>query len=59
MDEIIEFRQNADECRSLAARASTAVLRAELLELANQWSLLAAEHERCHREASGVRIWLH
>ena len=59
MEEIIEFRQNADECRALAARASTAVLREELLELANQWSLLAAEHERCLREAAGVRIWLH
>jgi hypothetical protein len=59
MDDIIEFRHNAEECRALAARASTAVLRAELLELANQWSMLAAEHERCLNEAQGVRIWLH
>lgn len=59
MDEIIEFRQNAEECRTLAAQAGSKGLREELLELAEQWSMLAAEHERCLKVATGVRRWVH
>jgi len=59
MDEIIEFRHNADECRALAAKARSEALRTELLELANQWTLLAAEHERCQKTAPRAHAWLH
>jgi len=59
MDEIIEFRHNADECRALAAKARSEALRTELLELANQWTLLAAEHERCRKPAPRAAAWVH
>lgn len=36
---------HAETCRDLAARATHAGLRAELLELAVTWQLLAEQHE--------------
>jgi hypothetical protein len=59
MDEIIEFRENAEECRTLAAQAASKGLREELLELAAQWSMLAAEHERCLKGVTGMRRSVH
>jgi hypothetical protein len=52
MDQVAEFRQNADQCRRSAAQATNEILRAELLELAKQWSQLADEYE-CYGASSG------
>lgn len=41
MRKVLEFRQNADECRTLAARMKTEIARKELLEIASHWEKLA------------------
>jgi hypothetical protein len=45
MDEVIEYLTQAETCLRLAANAKTETMRAHVVELARQWTKLAAERE--------------
>jgi len=59
MNEVIEFRQNAADCRMRAARTSSFALRTELLQQANHWTMLASEYEKCLVPSVRPGRWLH
>ena len=46
MDQVDEFLRHADECLQAARKQRNPVLKEQFLELARQWSLLAAAHEQ-------------
>lgn len=46
MQELAEYRRQAKECRSIAAKAKGADYQAQLLDLARQWDALADEREK-------------
>lgn len=41
-----QYRQNAENCRTLAIQAGTEELRIEMLDLAAIWDQLAVDYER-------------
>jgi hypothetical protein len=45
MQQVEEYRRQAQECRALAARAKSESIRRELLELAKRWCGLAQQRE--------------
>jgi hypothetical protein len=51
MELVAEFRKNAKTCRAMAERAMTDNLRADFIELARQWTNLAAEREKSLKAA--------
>lgn len=46
MERVSEFWLNAEECLKMARKARNVALREQFLELARQWSLLAAAREQ-------------
>ena len=46
MRKVLEYRQHAAECRSLAAAMGAHEHREQLLEMAATWERMAAERER-------------
>ena len=46
MERLKDFREQADECRSLAATAKRADYQSQLLDLAARWDALAVEREK-------------
>lgn len=46
MKQAKDYRDSADECRAVAANMKNGELRAQVLELARQWDLLAENRER-------------
>ena len=55
MKRVAEFLRHAEECLSIAARASNAKIRSELEELAHGWIQLAGEREKFLRSAGDRR----
>jgi hypothetical protein len=49
MDDVTEYLANAETCLRLAANAHDETLRAHVVELAKQWTKLAAERENLVR----------
>ncbi len=45
MEHILEYLQNADECLTMAKKARNRILREQFVELAHQWSRLAAARD--------------
>ncbi len=46
MELVAEFRKNTQACRAMAEKAKTQELRSHFMELAKQWTSLAAEREK-------------
>jgi hypothetical protein len=46
MNKIAEYRQSANECLLLAAKANNQKAKSYLLDAAEEWERLAAEHKR-------------
>jgi hypothetical protein len=55
MKKASEYRQHADECRSLAARMEVGEHRDQLLKMAATWDQLAAERAQRAKRQSGDR----
>jgi hypothetical protein len=49
MDDVTEYLANAETCLRLAVNAHDETLRAHVVELAKQWTKLAAERENLVR----------
>lgn len=46
MNQVKDYRDNAEECRAVAASMRNGVLRAHVLDLARQWEELAEDREK-------------
>ena len=46
MDQISEYLRNADECLQMAGKERNEAIRERLMELARQWTMLAAAREQ-------------
>lgn len=46
MNQVKDYRDNAEECRAVAASMRNGVLRAHVLDLARQWDELAEDREK-------------
>ena len=46
MDRLKDFREQAEECRTLAAKSSNSSYCSQLLDLAARWDTLADEREK-------------
>ena len=55
MKKASEYRQHADECRTLAARMDSGEHRDQLLEMAATWDRLAAERSQRARRPDEPR----
>ena len=49
MDDVAEYLANAETCLRLAVNANSESVRAHVVELAKQWTRLAAERENLVR----------
>jgi hypothetical protein len=49
MDDVTEYLANAETCLRLAINANSETTRAHVVELAKQWTKLAAERENLAR----------
>jgi hypothetical protein len=49
MEDVTEYLANAETCLRMAVNARTETVRAHVIELAKQWTRLAAEHENLVR----------
>jgi hypothetical protein len=45
MDALIEYRQQAWECREMAGKATSFALKRQLLQIAETWEMLARQRE--------------
>ena len=54
MDDVIEYLANAETCLRLAVNASSETVRADVVELAKQWTRLAAERENFVRAKASL-----
>ena len=54
MDKPKEYREHAEECRTLARNAQNEEQRRQLLELAETWGSLALERERMTEKLLGA-----
>ncbi len=52
MQHVAEYLQHAGECLSMASSARSERLREQLVELAKQWTVLAAQREQLLRAKS-------
>ena len=54
MDEVVEYLAQAETCLRMAMTARTEAMRAHIVELATQWTRLAAERENFVRARAGL-----
>ena len=54
MDEVVEYLAQAETCLRMAMTARTETMRAHVVELARQWTRLAAERENFLRGRPGL-----
>jgi len=53
MDDVMEYLTQAETCLRMAVNARTETMRAHVVELARQWTKLAAERENFVRAKAG------
>lgn len=54
MDEVTQYLANAETCLRMAVNAKTEAVRAHVVELAKQWTRLAADREHFVRARTGA-----